>query len=114
MTSRNAEPLLSVRQMYAADAHAVAHGVSGEVLMEAAGRGAARAIMDRWTAMPCVVLCGPGNNGGDGYVIARHLSAAGWPVAAGISNWSKGLPPVGAPANTASGTPEAPAGAVSN
>lgn len=80
MTPQDAEPLLSVRQMYAADAHAIAHGVSGEVLMEAAGRGAALAIMDRWAAMPCVVLCGPGNNGGDGYVIARHLADAGWPV----------------------------------
>lgn len=90
MTPQNAEPLLSVRQMYAADAHAVAHGVSGEVLMEAAGRGAARAIMDRWAAMPCVILCGPGNNGGDGYVIARHLSDAGWPVrVAALGNQEK-------------------------
>lgn len=74
------EPLLSVRQMYAADAHAVAHGVSGEELMETAGRGVALAIMDRWTARPTVILCGPGNNGGDGYVVARHLADAGWPV----------------------------------
>ncbi|WP_416896783.1 MAG: NAD(P)H-hydrate dehydratase [Minwuia sp.] len=75
-----ADAILSVRQMYAADAHAVRHGVSGETLMENAGRGATEQILARYDAQPAVVLCGPGNNGGDGFVIARHLKAAGWPV----------------------------------
>lgn len=73
-------PLLSVKEMYAADAHAIQSGISGATLMESAGAGAARAIMDRWSPRKTAVLCGPGNNGGDGYVIARHLADAGWPV----------------------------------
>ncbi|MFM8273975.1 MAG: NAD(P)H-hydrate epimerase [Gemmata sp.] len=56
-------------------------GVPGVVLMENAGRGAAELLMrlnpDR---KPTVILCGPGNNGCDGFVIARHLDNAGWPV----------------------------------
>lgn len=80
MASGKAQPLLSVREMYAADAHAVARGVSGEVLMETAGSGVAAAICRRHAPCPTVVLCGPGNNGGDGFVVARHLRQLGWPV----------------------------------
>jgi len=66
--------------MYAADRAAMALGVSGLELMENAGAGAAREILERFGARPAAVLCGPGNNGGDGFVIARHLAAAGAPV----------------------------------
>ncbi len=56
-------------------------GIPGAVLMENAGAGAARSILARVPAGARVaVLCGPGNNGGDGYVVARHLTNAGCAV----------------------------------
>lgn len=71
--------VLSTAQMQQADAWAVAHGTSGIDLMANAGRAVAKAITSRWmTAGHVLVLCGPGNNGGDGYVVARELALAGW------------------------------------
>ena len=75
-----AHALLTVAQMGRSDAQTVARGTSGMVLMEAAGGAVARAIMQRWALRSVLVLCGPGNNGGDGWVAARHLQDAGWPV----------------------------------
>lgn len=72
--------LLTVEQMYQVDRLAIEGGISGVSLMEAAGQGVADQIMQRWPTGRCLVLCGPGNNGGDGYVVARLLRKAGWQV----------------------------------
>lgn len=58
-------------------------GIPGIVLMENAARGAAEFIFTliaNSPATPTTILCGPGNNGGDGFAIARHLRNAGVPV----------------------------------
>ena len=72
--------LLTVEEMAQADERAMAAGVTTLALMEAAGESVVREIRKRWTRRPVLVLVGPGNNGGDGFVIARHLKALHWPV----------------------------------
>ncbi len=76
----NGGEVLSVAQTYRADAAAIAAGTPGIVLMEHACAAIVRAIRRRWTPRPTLVLCGPGNNGGDGFGAAIGLAAAGWPV----------------------------------
>ncbi len=72
--------LLTPAEMGELDQRTIAAGTSGPVLMERAGAAVAAEIRRRWTRRPIAVLCGPGNNGGDGFVIARLLDAEGWPV----------------------------------
>ena len=76
--------ILTVDEMRAADAAAIGAGVSGEMLMERAGSAVADAVVARWSPRSVLVLCGPGNNGGDGYVAARKLAEAGWPVTVAV------------------------------
>lgn len=86
MTDRQAKPeLLSNDEMARADALAIAGGVAGLSLMENAGRAVADAAVRM--AKPgsrIAVLCGPGNNGGDGFAAARLLSQRGFDVHIGL------------------------------
>lgn len=56
------------------------YGMSGLVLMENAASGAAEKLATLAEPQPTLILCGKGNNAGDGFAIARHLQVAGWPV----------------------------------
>ena len=67
--------------MAAVDRAAVSAGVPATTLMERAGQGVADAITERFQPGRAVIYCGPGDNGGDGYVVARRLAEAGWTVA---------------------------------
>lgn len=76
--------VLSATAMQELDRRTIAEaGIPGSVLMENAGRGVAEVAVRRFAAQypgPVLILCGRGNNGGDGFVAARHLRAAGWEV----------------------------------
>jgi len=76
----NGREIITNAQMYAIDKAAIDALVPTRTLMENAGRAVAEAIMTRFSPRPTAVLCGPGNNGGDGWVAARLLMERGWPV----------------------------------
>jgi ADP-dependent NAD(P)H-hydrate dehydratase / NAD(P)H-hydrate epimerase len=66
--------------MAEADRLAMAAGTAGTLLMQNAGEAVAREIKRRFTPRAVSVVCGPGNNGGDGFVAAAALAQSGWPV----------------------------------
>ena len=80
---RSAMAAIGAEAMTGADRRAQALGIAEERLMEHAGTAVAAAVralaidVDRWERGPIVILCGPGNNGGDGFVAARRLALHG-------------------------------------
>jgi hydroxyethylthiazole kinase-like uncharacterized protein yjeF len=78
-----ARPAINAQAMTGADRRAQAVGVPGSRLMEHAGTAVAAAVralavdQSRWGTGPILIMCGPGNNGGDGFVAARRLARAG-------------------------------------
>jgi len=85
--------LLTAEEMARADKLAVAGGVAGATLMENAGRAVAEEVARRFPdAGEIAVLCGPGNNGGDGFVAARHLQERGYRVRLGFDGDKARLP----------------------
>ena len=72
--------IMTVAEMSAADRAAADAGTPTIALMERAGQAVAEVVRSRYSRRPTVVWCGPGDNGGDGYVVARHLRRRGWPV----------------------------------
>ncbi len=91
--------LLTAAEMRAIENTAIERGeVTGLALMEQAGRGVVGAILEEWPELAqaphrAVVLCGPGNNGGDGFVIARRLRDKGWSVEVFLFGDAGNLPP---------------------
>ena len=90
--------LLKAAEIRDAEAAAIRSGrVTGATLMERAGRGLFEAICAEWPSLAAeasraMVLCGPGNNSGDGYVVARLLADLGWEVTAYAEGDTEKLP----------------------
>lgn len=99
------DELLTAREMRAVEMNSEYLGITKLQLMENAGRAVAEAVMNRFEEKTKVtIVCGLGGNGGDGFVAARHLAGAGYPVEVIL---------VGKPQNIGSGEAEANWGALS-
>ena len=91
MDPGEASDILTVAEMTAADRAAEAAGAPVLTLMERAGAAVAEAVQARRARADVQVLCGPGNNGGDGFVAARRLREAGWQVTVAATDENRGL-----------------------
>ncbi|MFT3975663.1 MAG: NAD(P)H-hydrate epimerase [Sphingomonas bacterium] len=80
MIPLDGRPILTAGEMRAAEEAAIAAGSSVEALMARAGAAVAEQVRRLAGAQEVLILCGPGNNGGDGYVAARVLAERGHPV----------------------------------
>lgn len=91
--------LLTSEQMRTLELAAMDAGeTTGLALMERAGEGVCKSILKQWpelagTASHAIVLCGPGNNGGDGFVVARLLTQRGWTVDVFLWGDASAMPP---------------------
>ncbi|WP_363318402.1 NAD(P)H-hydrate dehydratase [Marivita sp.] len=99
MRGETVTELLTAAQMRAIEQAQIESGeVTGLHLMERAGRGAVGAALAKWPELAqgrhrALILCGPGNNGGDGFVIARRLADRGWDVDVFLYGDAEQLPP---------------------
>ena len=78
--TRGGTSVLSVEEMYRAERLVVEQGVSSLQLMENACHAVVSQVIRRWSPRPILVICGPGNNGGDGLGVAILLRKLRWPI----------------------------------
>lgn len=83
--------LLTAEEAREADRTAIACGTPAKVLMDKAGHAVATLIGEIFPPCPVLVVCGTGNNGGDGFIVARLLKERGWPVEAALVGDAKAV-----------------------